>query len=289
MVLTIFRTARPGRSSGSSHFLLSTYLRSFHSSGISHLPRRQSAPPRSNAPDPLTLADAQEGINLEFADDDTTSAGHLVLRQKRKLLYYLRLIEHEMPKLVGERPPQSSLYRACMLMAVAAFRKPFVPPTPDTPLIVRSIDYAGEEHPVTVKRSVVVPVAHLPLRDEDAIHKAKLLAGPRWTPDAPANSGVGREERDGEHGYIKISCEDFPKPAMNLKWASDVLDALIAEANVRFFSSWIHSIDLKPTNMRRIAQTCSRTYHWISVMCTPEPGRRKRENISEIGSDTDRH
>ena len=176
-----------------------------------------------------------------------------------------------------------------VLMAVAAFRKPFVPPTPDTPLIVRSIDYAGEAHPATVKRSVVVPVAHLPLRDEDAIHKAKLLAGPRWTPDAPANSGVGREERDGEHGYIKISCEDFPKPAMNLKWASDVLDALIAEANVRCFSCCNHIIALKPTNMRRIAQTCSRTYRWISVMCMPEPGRRKRENISEIGSDTDRH
>jgi len=35
-------------------------------------------------------------------DDDTTVAGHIVLRQQRQLLYHMRLIEHEMPKLVGE-------------------------------------------------------------------------------------------------------------------------------------------------------------------------------------------
>ena len=34
-------------------------------------------------------------------DDDTTVAGHIMLRQQRQLLYHMRLIEHEMPKLVG--------------------------------------------------------------------------------------------------------------------------------------------------------------------------------------------
>lgn len=34
--------------------------------------------------------------------DDTTVAGHILLRQHRQLLYRMRLIEHEMPKLVGE-------------------------------------------------------------------------------------------------------------------------------------------------------------------------------------------
>jgi small subunit ribosomal protein S35 len=36
------------------------------------------------------------------AEDDTTVAGHIMLRQQRQLLYHMRLIEHEMPKLVGE-------------------------------------------------------------------------------------------------------------------------------------------------------------------------------------------
>lgn len=43
--------------------------------------------------------------DLEFDDDlpeDTTWAGHQVLAQQREELYYMRLIEHEMPKLVGE-------------------------------------------------------------------------------------------------------------------------------------------------------------------------------------------
>lgn len=35
-------------------------------------------------------------------DDDTTAAGHILLRQQRQLLHRMRLIEHEMPKLVGE-------------------------------------------------------------------------------------------------------------------------------------------------------------------------------------------
>lgn len=35
-------------------------------------------------------------------EDDTTVAGHIMLRQHRQLLYHMRLIEHEMPKLVGE-------------------------------------------------------------------------------------------------------------------------------------------------------------------------------------------
>ena len=35
-------------------------------------------------------------------EDDTTVAGHIRLRQHRQQLYHMRLIEHEMPKLVGE-------------------------------------------------------------------------------------------------------------------------------------------------------------------------------------------
>lgn len=33
---------------------------------------------------------------------DTTSAGHLAIRRDRRILYYLRLIENEVPKLVGK-------------------------------------------------------------------------------------------------------------------------------------------------------------------------------------------
>ena len=113
-----------------------------------------------------------------------------------------------------------------------ASRKPFVPPTPKTPVIVRSIFYGGEEHPVTVKRVIVVPVAYLPLKDDAARHSLKLIAGTRWTPTPPRDSGTGSDEPGGEHGYVKISCEDFPRPAMNLKWASDALDRLVEEANV---------------------------------------------------------
>lgn len=93
------------------------------------------------------------------------------------------------------------------------------------------MDYAGEEHPATAKRVIVASVDELPLKDATAVHKFKLLAGPRWTPNPPADAGVSGLHT-WDNGFVKISCEDFPQPAMNLKWASDALDRLIAEANV---------------------------------------------------------
>lgn len=90
---------------------------------------------------------------------------------------------------------------------------------------------------MTVKRVVVVPVALLPLKDDAARHSLKLIAGTRWTPTPPRDSGIGSDEPGGEHGYVKISCEDFPRPAMNLKWASDALDRLVEKANVCLLSS----------------------------------------------------
>ncbi|KAH9837028.1 mitochondrial ribosomal subunit protein-domain-containing protein, partial [Rhodofomes roseus] len=154
-----------------------------------------------------------DGLLIETEnDEDSSAAGHLKLQQHRRVLYYWRLIEHEIPHLV-------------------AYRKPFVPPSPATPLVVRSIAYGGEDHPAIRKRTVVVPVARLPLKDEAAIHKFKLLAGTRWTPEPPANSGVSPLEETQEHGYFSISCEDFPVGAQNLKWASDALDRLLTEAN----------------------------------------------------------
>ncbi|TFK41257.1 mitochondrial ribosomal subunit protein-domain-containing protein [Crucibulum laeve] len=143
--------------------------------------------------------------------EDTPSGGHIILRQQRQTLHYLRLIEHEIPKLV-------------------AYRKPFVLPTPSTPLIVRSIDYAGEPHPASIKRIIVVPVDQLPLKNASAVNAIKVLAGSRWTPNPPADAGISGLSTWG-NGYIKIACEDFPQPAMNLKWASDTLDRLITEAN----------------------------------------------------------
>lgn len=98
---------------------------------------------------------------------------------------------------------------------------------------MRSVDYTGEEHPATVKRSLVVPVAHLPLENADAAHVLRLLAGPRWTPEPPANSGFQGGVEASKHGFVQIACENFPKPTQNMKWASDTLDRLVHEANVR--------------------------------------------------------
>ncbi|KAN0100543.1 Mitochondrial ribosomal subunit domain containing protein [Tylopilus felleus] len=200
--------------------------RQFHST--SRVLARRDVAKRMPLPRDLVDFDIEQDFP-EFSGNDIPSGAHIALHQQRQLAYYMRLIENEMPKFV-------------------AFRKPFVPPGASTPLVIRSVDYTGEEHPLTAKRTVVVPIAQLPLRGDLAIHKIKLLAGPRWTPDPPKTAGVLLDSEQGKHGYIHIACEDFPQPAMNLKWISDTIDELISTANDE---KWAHYQDL-PLDTRHI-------------------------------------
>jgi small subunit ribosomal protein S35 len=113
-----------------------------------------------------------------------------------------------------------------------------VPPTSEQPLIVRSTEYLGSRP--TIKRSMVVAVDDLPLKNEIAKKRLILMAGSRWTPNPPTDAGISNHAEWG-HGFVKISCEDFQQPARNLKWISDTLDKLVERANVsgsdRFFSN----------------------------------------------------
>jgi small subunit ribosomal protein S35 len=118
-----------------------------------------------------------------------------------------------------------------LCFAYLALRKPFIPPTSKEPLIVRSTDYLGDSHPADNKKSVVVAVDDLQLKDEIAKKRLIMLAGPRWTPNPPADAGISKYA-DWGYGYVKIACEAYPLPAQNLKWISDTLDRLIERANV---------------------------------------------------------
>ncbi|KAL1692522.1 mitochondrial ribosomal subunit protein-domain-containing protein [Schizophyllum commune] len=205
--LGVGRALQPSRVLQASHRAIPSraHARAFHASARASELRRRGGEEEMHSEDAFDL------LEDEFEDDDTTTLGHHMIDELRDKLYYMRLIEHECPKLV-------------------AFRKPFVPPSPERPLIVRSIDYAGEGHPVTNKRAITVSVDELPLHSERAKHKVKLLAGTRWTPSPPKDAGV-QGSAVWANGFIKISCEDFPDPAMNLKWIRDTLVRLCKEAN----------------------------------------------------------
>lgn len=147
------------------------------------------------------------------------------------------------------------LFHSCAnFNAYVAYKRPFHPPSPaHTPVLVRATTFAGEAgHPLTPKRTVVVPVALLPLKkmsasvENTALHNIKVLAGSRWTMDPPKDAGLPswrhqpvyaseaaqEAEELGRHGYIKVSCELFPETQMNLKWCMDALRRLVLEANV---------------------------------------------------------
>lgn len=143
------------------------------------------------------------------------------------------------------------------------------------PIIVRSMHYQGEFHPAIEKRVIVVPVDKLDLRDEKAVHKIKLLAGARWTPQPPKDAGVSGLEEWG-NGYVKISCEDFPKAQQNLKWVSDTLDKLVVSANVCHFRFSLVSVLICVCRTRR---THSRMCHSTCAISYRKSGRKRRATI----------
>ena len=184
-----------------------------------------------------------------------------------------------------------------------ASRRPFHPPSPTaTPVLVRATTFAGElGHPLTSKRTIVVPISLLPLDKTSsavyasALHNVKVLAGPRWTIEPPKNAGLPSWRHEpvyeqsvddssetgglspaeiGKEGYIKISCELFPETQMNLKWCMDTLRRLVKEANVR--SSSHH----QPFNARsNPPNTGTRgfVYSWCIVHRHPTPDKTPSE------------
>lgn len=203
---------------------------SIHSSVAASLPRRSRQQTEQDSDD----IEAYDVNDLPlFDEDDATSAAHLIIDQQKQILNYLRLIERDGPFLRGKFPSQIICLHTLKLLL--ALQRPFIPPEPTKPLVIRSISYAGENHPADRKRVIVAPVSQLPLSSPTAIHKLKLLAGPRWFPDPPSDSGIGPKQHDevGKHGYIKLSCEEFPQPSMNIKWGCDIINRLLKEANVR--------------------------------------------------------
>lgn len=96
-----------------------------HVSGIRNL--ATAAQPRlgRNAPNGLKLSATQLlndkiwGIGNALATaieepdgKDATSMGHIALAQQRQMLHYMRLIENEMPQLVGTSPASLSFFRS---------------------------------------------------------------------------------------------------------------------------------------------------------------------------------
>ncbi|KAG8757530.1 hypothetical protein FRC14_001976 [Serendipita sp. 396] len=203
------------------------------SSTIKAKPAPDSRPAQNLGQSQQEDDDALWDLNDVEAEDERhmSSWGWELYHQQRDFFEIMRLLQRDVPNFMK-------------------YRRPFVPPDPaQTPVLVRSVSYAGEPgHPVTPKRVIVVPLSRLPLTGEGAMHNIKVIAGSRWVLEPPKDGGLpnprhsityanspqaqGAEIID-KHGYIKISCESFPEAQMNLKWCMDVLRRLVKEANER--------------------------------------------------------
>jgi hypothetical protein len=58
----------------------------------------------------------EEQLEDDFADDDTTTLGHMVLQEYRDILYHMRMIEHDMPKLVGKFSLSACLFHQMRML-----------------------------------------------------------------------------------------------------------------------------------------------------------------------------
>ncbi|WVR08677.1 hypothetical protein IAU60_005735 [Kwoniella sp. DSM 27419] len=115
----------------------------------------------------------------------------------------------------------------------AANKTTFTPPTASIRL-TSTIDLSSPSSKFHTKAVLLVPVASLNLPSPEAVHRIKLLAGPRWTPGRP-----GREEflshgqdndAEGKEGWIKIAEERFSNAQQNRSEVSAALDRLVEAA-----------------------------------------------------------
>ncbi|WFD03040.1 37S ribosomal protein S24, mitochondrial [Malassezia obtusa] len=191
--------------------------RAFHASTAALKPRRQR-----NRNNPFAL-----NLMKHFQYDDIPTYGHMKLQRQRQMLEYYRLLQHELPQL-------------------EQLHEPFQPAPASNLLQFQFTHYQGERHPGA--RRVVL---HVDLRDlfaadvlktAEAKHKFLLLAGARWSPaQADVVEALNAAQQKGAEalakayaelplGSLKIGCSQYPHESQNMKWCSDVLDRMLAEA-----------------------------------------------------------
>jgi hypothetical protein len=80
-----------------------TTIRHFHTSmSIWNGDKRKKKKSNEHRVKPINADDLANFFRQpRYPTHESTSAGHLMMRQHRQLLQYLRLIEHEVPSLVG--------------------------------------------------------------------------------------------------------------------------------------------------------------------------------------------
>ncbi|OCF36029.1 hypothetical protein I316_02525 [Kwoniella heveanensis BCC8398] len=121
--------------------------------------------------------------------------------------------------------------------ALRAANKTTFTPSKSPIRLTSTIDLSSPSSKFHTKAVLLVPVSSLPLSSPEAIHRIKLLAGPRWTPGRPGreeflpNGGAIEGADEGKEGWIKIAEERFENTIQNRREVSAALDRLVEAAN----------------------------------------------------------
>lgn len=186
--------------------------------------------------------DIERDLVKPFAMQDVPGVTHLRWAEARKRLHALRVIKFQMPSL-------------------AKFRQPFVPPSPDAHLIVKTHDdmdfHYGQADSQRPNRKVTVKLnlSRFPklIESPEAMHKIKLLAGIRWTAPSIRSSFDTNEHYDDPNGSITIACDKYPTRAMNERWCSETVDRLLTAATSPNTDKMTDiPLDFRPSERRRI-------------------------------------
>lgn len=173
-----------------------------------------------------------------------------------------------------------SMARLVLTSSFAEQRKPFQPPSSDRCLrftttidLVTPTDASPRETAHTHKSAVHLPISRLPLNDAAAVHRFKLLAGPRWIPPKSAVLQQEGKEQDAdadeEHGWFKMSQDSFGEVRLNRQWLMDTIQRLVKEANVSTLMRGCSTIYSSSTFLSQLRlPSLSKNSHLICATCT---------------------
>ncbi|KAK3316718.1 mitochondrial ribosomal subunit protein-domain-containing protein [Apodospora peruviana] len=184
----------------------------------------------------------------DFEEDDILSIGHAKLEEHREAREYARIAVWEMPLLTK-------------------FARPFEPPTEAQPLRFRYTSYMGEFHPAERKVVVEFSPKDFPGLTEPQQLKLMKLAGPRYNPDK---------------GLVKMSCERFEHQAQNKRYLGDLVQKMIATAQVSIPLGPCLCLD--PTDMFEDVPLDTRHHKLTSKPRFPKEWRMSEERRAELES-----
>ncbi|KAH3902036.1 related to 37S ribosomal protein S24, mitochondrial [Saccharomycodes ludwigii] len=189
----------------------------------------------------------------EFKYDDLPSPAQDLVHQHREQRFYNRLAAHELPLLVQ-------------------YRQEYKRPNFKThPVTYKYTTYIGEEHPNSRKVVLNVKTAEIPGLEPKELHKLRLLAKTRY---------------DSTTDVLKMSSDNYPEPAQNARYLSNILQRLIKEAKNQEDSFSDIPLDTRHITARQLRKRKTNSNKFPMEWARPQDAPKETINPAKLLMET---